>query len=165
MSSDGRVPPEVPSSRHRLQVVTVMGALIAAGVAAYFIGGAVTRSKLAMEVATLKQDCAAAQTKLVAARSANALLMANVWAYRAIAALDDRNFGLANDAVARTVTDLKAVDAVASGTDVSALMAARAEAAGLKIYVATDLESQRGQLLRLAADLTALSGSESGRRP
>jgi predicted secreted protein len=146
-------------------MAVVIGALIVAGVAAYFAGGTIEHSARTRDAAAAEQKYAAvktqlqgAQTQLASVQSANTLLTANVWAYRATVALDNRNFGLANDAVANVVASLNGVDAAAAGLDSAALKALQVEAAGVKIAVATNLEAQRSQLLRLAADITALAG-------
>jgi hypothetical protein len=67
------------------------------------------------------------------------LLDAGVPAYRAAVALDNRNFGVANDAVATVVSCLKVVDASAAGIDDGPLAALKTEAAGVRISVAADL--------------------------
>lgn len=85
-------------------------------------------------------------------------------AYRAAVALDNRNFGVANDDVARVVASLNGVDATAAGVDNASLAAVKSEAAGVRISVATNLQSQRAQLLRLADDLSALSGKSPARQ-
>jgi hypothetical protein len=136
----------------------VLGILIVAGVAAYFVGGALGRGAGAREAADAKAGLQSAQARVASLQSANQLLNADVWAYRAAVALDNRNFGVANDAVAGVVASLNAVDAAAAGVDGGSLASAKSEAAGVRISVATNLESQRAQLIRLADDIGALSG-------
>jgi hypothetical protein len=58
--------------------------------------------------------------------------------------------------VGKVVSSLSRVDADALKIDKSSLIAAQSEAAGLKISVATDLQPQRAQVLRLATDIAAL---------
>jgi hypothetical protein len=154
---------EAPSSGLRNWVAVVIGVLIVAGVAAYFAGGAIEHSARARDAAAAEQKYTAVKTQLASVQSANKLLTANVWAYRATVALDNRNFGLANDAMANVVASLNGVDAAAAGLDSAALKEIQTEAAGVKIAVATNLEAQRSQLVRLAADITALSGVQRPR--
>lgn len=131
----------------------VVGVLVVAGVAAYFVGNAAgTR-----ETAAAKAQLQGAQTQVASLQSVKQLLTADVWAYRAAAALDNRNFGVANDAVATVVGSLNAVDASAAGIEGGSLATVKTEAAAVRISVATNLESQRAQLIRLADDIMALS--------
>jgi len=139
----------------------VVGILIVAGVAAYFAGIAVEHAARTREAAAAKIQLQSARTKVASLQSFRQLLTADVWAYRAAVALDNRNFGVANDDVAKVVASLSAVDASAAGLDNGSLTALKTEAAGVRISVATNLESQRTQLIRLADDITALSGRPS----
>ncbi len=143
----------------------VVVVLIGAGVAAYFVGRAMERNASEQaanagqqQYAAVKSQLQGAQGQIASLQSANQLLTANVWAYRASVALDNRNFGVANAAVAKVVTSLSTVDATSAGLDSKSLAALQKEAAGVKISVATNLESQRTQLLHLAASITALVG-------
>ena len=145
------------SSRHRLWFSVAIAALPVVAVAAFFAGGEVEHSARARDAVAAKQQYGAVETQFLSLQAANALLSADVWSYRAVTALDDRNFGLANDAAAKASASLNGVDAEAAGVSVAALKAAQNEAAGVKVYVATDLGAQRSQLLRLAADIAALA--------
>jgi hypothetical protein len=137
----------------------VVGVLVVAGVAAYFVGNAAgTR-----EAAAAKAQLQGAQTQVASLQSVKQLLTADVWAYRAAAALDNRNFGVANDAVAKVVASLNAVDGAAAGVDNAPLAALKTEAAGVRISVATNLEPQRTQLIRLADGITSLSDQSAAR--
>jgi hypothetical protein len=150
-------------TRNWLIVVVV---LVVAGVAAYFAGRFVERNARAGDVIAAQQQYATVKTQLGSAQGQNAslesmnhLLTANVWAYRGAVALDNRNFGVANDAVAKVVANLNGVDAAAAGLDGKAVTAVRKEALGVKISVAANLESQRAQILKLASAITALVGT------
>ena len=134
----------------------VVGLLIVAGVAAYFVGAAVEHAARARDAAAAKAQLQSAQTQVASLQSVKQLLTADVWAYRAAAALDNRNFGVANDAVTRVVASLNSVNVAAAGLESEPLNALKGEASGVKISVATNLEAQRAQLLRLATDTTAL---------
>jgi len=138
--------------------------LIVCGVGAYFVGGAVHQAARDRDATAAAQRHSAveaqfkgAQSQVDSLKSANQILTANVWAYRAAVALDNRNFGVANDAVAEVVASLGAVDADAANLDSNALETLKREAAAVKISVAADLASQRNQLLRLADDVNALA--------
>ncbi len=142
----------------------VVGVLLVAGVAAFFIGRAVGHGAGAQEAADAKARLQSAQTQIKSLRSAKQLLSADVWTYRAAVALDNRNFGVANDAVASVVASLNGVDASAAGLDSESLASVKTEAAGVRISVATNLQTQRTQLIRLADDIAALSGSSANVR-
>ncbi|HLZ83381.1 MAG TPA: hypothetical protein VKQ54_07410 [Caulobacteraceae bacterium] len=132
----------------------VVAAVIAAGVSAYFaVNEHAARTR---DAAAAAQRYGAVERTLRSAQSVNQLLLADLWNYRATAELDERNFGLANKAVARAVAALNAVKPADAGIEAPPLAAVRAEAAHVNIAVATDLGAQRAQLLRLAADIDAL---------
>ena len=149
-------------SANRIWFVIVLF-LIVAGAIAYFVGGIVERRAGDADVATaerqvdiVKTQLQDVQTKLSAAQSTNKLLGASVLTYRAMVALDNRNFGVANDDVAKALASLNAIGEPGTGIDGAALSALKKQAAGVKIRVATDLESQRTQLLHLATSINAL---------
>ncbi len=156
---------ETPPPGRRIWFVAVIGVLLIAAVVSYFVGGEIERSAGARVTAVADQRIATSEIQVASLRSANALLAANVWAYRATAALDERNFGQANDAAVNVVAGLSGVDAAASGINSVVLKSVQAEAASIKISVAADLQAQRGQLLHLAADITDLAALKSGKRP
>jgi len=149
-------------SANRLWLILV-GVLIVAGVAAYGAGFYVEHSARTRDAViadrkaeTMQADLKTAQTQSARLAAANALLSANVWTYRAAAALDERNFGVANEAVGQAAARLKAVDPAVAGLDAAAVTAVQAEAADIHISVASNLQGQRAQLLKLAADVNAL---------
>lgn len=137
--------------------------LIRLGVAALvavllFGGGYLTRDLPARSaIAEARAAQAAAESDRLARITANQLLTANVWVYRAAAALDDRNFGVANDAMDEVVKALEAVT-VSEGDPLQAgLSEALTAARALNISVASNLEPQREALLTLARRMTALA--------
>lgn len=134
----------------------IIAVLIAAGVVAYFVGSGVERSARFQQLADAKTQLQEARSQIAALQSAKHLLGAGVWTYRAAVALDNRNFGVANDAAANALTNVNAVEAGAAGLDGKQLTALQNEAAGVKISVARNLASQRAQLLRLAAGINAM---------
>jgi hypothetical protein len=129
------------SATRPLLIAVAVLVLIAIG--AYFVGGALEHAKSGPKIAALQ--------------SSNRLLTADVWAFRASVALDNRNFGTANDAVAKVVVNLSAVDSGAAGVDPASLTALKAEASAIKISVATDLQTQRAPLIHLANDIADLA--------
>ena len=145
------------SSPTRTWLIAV-GLLIVAGVAAYFVGRTLGYASGAREAADARAGLQGARTQIASLQAVKQLLNADVWTYRAAAALDNRNFGVANDAVARAVANLNSVDASAARLGGGALASVKAEAAAVRISVATNLETQRTQLMRLADDIAALSG-------
>jgi hypothetical protein len=145
-----------PSSSFRAWLLVVVF-LILAGTAAYFIGTAVGSNAREKSAAAEKAKLQNARGQILRLQSVNELLHANVWAYRAVYALDDRNFGVANDDATKVVASLRAINATSAGVGANAVSALQREAAGVKISVAQNLESQRAQLLHLAAGITRLA--------
>jgi hypothetical protein len=137
--------------------------LIRIGVAALvavllFGAGYLTRDLPARsEIAEARAARDAAESDRQARTAANQLLTANVWVYRAAAALDDRNFGVANDAMNEAVSALEAVTLTAGDPRAVELSEAVTAARDLNISVASNLEPQRGALLALARRVTALA--------
>lgn len=129
-----------------------------------FGGGYLTRDVPARSaIAEARSAREVAENDLQTRIAANQLLTANVWVYRAAAALDDRNFGVANDAMQEAVRALEAVtlpegDPLKAGV-AEALTAAR----NLNIAVASNLEPQREALLALARRVTGLAEQSQAR--
>ncbi len=99
----------------------------------------------------------ASELRLQAQMTANDLLIANIWVYRATVALDDRNFGLANDAMDQSVRALEAVtlnEGDPLQKDLSEVVAA---ARALDISVARNLAPQRKALLDLERQVSGLT--------
>lgn len=132
------------------------------GIAVLIVGIFVERSWTQHRIAAAVSSVAAANARAAALQSRVDLLTANVWVYKASTALDNRNFGEANEAMAIAVTRLNSLDAGAANLDNTALAAVRSDASALKIAVTTHLEPQRTQLLKLAASLTELAGASAG---
>jgi hypothetical protein len=138
-------------------LLIIVVCLLAAGVAAYFVGAGLERGHQAKTAAAAQSQILSLQAKVASLQSTNHLRAAATWAYSATVALDNRNFGLANDALKTAVTQLDKVDAAAAGVDAQKLATLKQDAAGQHIQVAADLESQRAPLIRLAAGLAALA--------
>ena len=109
------------------------------------------------EIAEARAARDAAESDRQGRLAAHNLLTANVWVYRAAAALDDRNFGVANDAMNEAVRALEAVTLAEGDPRAVELSEALAAARDLNISVASNLEPQRGALLALARRVTALA--------
>jgi hypothetical protein len=109
------------------------------------------------EIAEARAARDAAESDRQARLAAHQLLTANVWVYRAAAALDDRNFGVANEAMNEAVGALEAVALAEGDPRAAGLADAVAAARELDISVASNLEPQRGALLALARRVTALA--------
>jgi len=147
---------EKHASGTRAWVITVV-ILVVAGVAAYFAGNFVERSASAKNAALNRQQIVLAHERIASLRSANQLLTANVWIYRAAVALDNRNFGVANKDVTKAVASLHGVDAASIGLDSAAIAALEKQATSAKVSVVATLQSQRTQRLRLASDISGAS--------
>lgn len=139
------------SSRNRPWLVVIL-VLIAAGISAYFVGGWLAGKASERQVAVYQTQLRDTQNQLVAAQSLNHVLRASNAVYLAMEALDNRNFGTANTDIGIAVTNLKSVQ----GASPAAVAAVQRRAAGVKISVATNLESQRRSLLGLARAINAL---------
>ncbi|MBP6546562.1 MAG: hypothetical protein KA220_07590 [Phenylobacterium sp.] len=144
-----------------LRTWLIVGAVVLA------VGGGAYLTGYGLEHAARKQEVAAAEQKFIRAEArsqrleaANQLLIASTWVYRSGVALDQRNFGVANDAMVNAVASLKAVRPETSGQDPAAITAIQKEAAAIKIAVATDLGAQRARVLQLATGLSRLALAE-----
>jgi hypothetical protein len=146
-------PMKKSSSGARVWLI-VVACLVLAGAAAYFAGGKVASNARDQQLAAERTNLQNAQNRILTLQSVNQLLTANVLAYRAVYALDNRNFGVANDDVAKVVASLEAVKASDAGVDGNEIVTLREEASRIKISVAENLEAQRAQLLRLATGIT-----------
>ena len=146
----------LPASGSRSMLIRIG---VAALVAVLLFGaGYLTRDLPARsEIAEARTARDAAESDRQARTAANQLLTANVWVYRAAAALDDRNFGVANDAMNEAVTALEAVTLAEGDPRAAGLAEAVAAARALDISVASNLAPQREALLALARQVTGLA--------
>lgn len=149
--SDALPKPSGRSMLIRLGVAALVAVLL-------FGGGYLTRdipARSAIAEAQAARDAAVADRQ--ARITANQLLTANVWVYRATTALDDRNFGVANDAMDEAVKALEAVTVSEGDPLQTGLTEALTAARALDISVASNLEPQREALLALARRVTGLA--------
>lgn len=127
----------------------------------YFVRDRSARS----DIAEIRTSLETANRELQTFTTANHLLTANVWVYRAAAALDNRNFGVANGAMDEAVKALKAATLAEGDPRSPALSEAVTAAQNLNISVARNLESQRESLLALAARVTELAEQQTPQEP
>jgi hypothetical protein len=149
--SDTLLKPSGRSMLIRLGVAALVAVLL-------FGGGYLTRdlpARSAIAEARTARDAAVSDRQ--ARITANHLLTANVWVYRATAALDDRNFGVANDAMDEAVKALEAITVTEDDPLQAGLTEALTAARALDISVASNLEPQREALLALARRVTGLA--------
>lgn len=150
------------SRRSNWKVLLVGLAVLAVSVlVAYFAGRGLERSAAHTQAEVAARSLAGANARAAALHARVDLLAANVWVYKATTALDNRNFGLANDAMANAVTRLRRIEAGPANVEPGALATVQSDAAALRINVATDLQPQRAALLKLAASVTALADDTS----
>lgn len=146
----------LPASGSRSTLIRIGLAALAAVL--LFGAGYLTRDLPARsELAEARAARTAAESDRQALTTAHQLLTANVWVYRAAAALDDRNFGVANDAMNEAVRALEAVTLAEGDPRAAGLAETVAAARALDISVASNLEPQRGALLALARRVTELA--------
>lgn len=147
-------PLSAPGSRSMLIRIglTVLAAVLLFG------GGYLTRdlpARSAIAEARAARD--AAESDRRARITANQLLTANVWVYRAAVALDDRNFGVANDAMAEVVKALESVTLGEGDPLQDELAGVLAASRDLDISVASNLAPQRDALLALERRVSGLT--------
>jgi len=123
-----------------------------------FGGGYLTRDLPARgDIAEARAARDAAESDRRSRITANQLLTANVWVYRAAVALDDRNFGVANDAMAEVVRALESVTLAEGDPLQEELSGVLAAARDLDISVASNLAPQREALLALERRVSGLT--------
>jgi hypothetical protein len=150
------------SPRNLIIAAVVVALLIILGV--YLWGNAQTRSQLSAQqseyeqrISLMQNQLQATQGELASARNRNQLLMARTDLYRAAAALDLRNFGIANTHLRQAEQALGRVDASGANLDTSKLNQLRSSIDSLNINVATNLQDQRNQVLDLATQLDSMA--------
>lgn len=133
------------------QQLARIGIGVAAAALLFFLGWMMGRSPVA--------ELEAARD---ASRTRNAVLTAEAAVYRAAVALEQRNFGTANDYLRRADAALATLPADADDAGLSsgaaaALAEVRSELAGTDLNVAVDVEAQRSSVLQLAAQLDEIA--------
>lgn len=155
-------PAKAASARNLIIAAVVVVLLVILGV--YLWGNAQTRSQLSAQqtdydqrISQMQTQLQATQGELASARNRNQLLMARTDLYRAAAALDLRNFGIANTHLRQAEQALGKVDASSASLDARKLKQLRSSIDSLNINVATNLQDQRNQVLDLASQLDAMA--------
>lgn len=147
-------PLSAPGSRSLLMRI----GLTALAAVLVFAAGYLTRDLPARgAIAEARATRDAAESDRRSLITANHLLTANVWVYRAAVALDDRNFGVANDAMAEVVKALESVTLAEGDPLQDELTGVLAAARALDISVASNLAPQRDALLALERRVTGLT--------
>lgn len=108
------------------------------------------------QLKTAQSQTADAQAQLAAAQTQNQLMTARGLLYQAALALDQRNFGIANDDVAKAGQTLEAAKPADAGVE-GKLVPIRQAVTATKINVAEDLDTQRSGLLNLASQVDGLT--------
>lgn len=165
-------PAKASQTRNLIIVAVVVVALLVLGV--YLWGNVQTRNQLSAQQTDYDQRISAMQERLqtteqelAATQNQNLVLMARTDLYRAAAALDQRNFGIANSHLRQVEQALDQVDAASAGLDATQFNQLRSSLDGLNINVATDLQDQRNKVHGLASQLDAIAldtGDEAATR-
>lgn len=149
-------------ARKILMIVIVTAIVVAA--ALYFFGLHQGRGELATQKAQYEQrigsvEQAAQRDKAALAAADNRIqfLLARGGVYRTAVDLDERNFGTANTHLQQAAAHLGKVAGNDGGLDAQKIAALRSELSNTNINVATDLEAQRGKVLRFGQRLDAMS--------
>lgn len=145
----------------RVGITLTLALLI--GIALYFGGRWQERNRAAAQRAPLEQSLretgaqlARSRRQLAAAEHRMRLLRAQNDVYEAAVELDRRNFGLANAYLRDAARVLATVNPEVAGVNRQEFESLRRTAAGTDVSVATNLASQRRQVLQLAGGLGRL---------
>lgn len=156
-TSSGGPPPLVTRLLIAAAVFLVVAFLL------YWLGLSKGRGELASQktsyegqLKTAQSQTADAQAQLAAAQTQNQLMTARGLLYQAALALDQRNFGIANDDVAKAGQTLDAAKPADAGVE-GKLVPLRQAVTATKINVAEDLDTQRSGLLNLASQVDGLT--------
>ncbi len=129
----------------------------------YWLGLSKGRGELALQktsyegqLKTAQSQTADAQAQTATLQTQNQLMTARGLLYQGALALDQRNFGIANDDVAKAGQTLDAAKPAEAGLE-GKLVPLRQAVTGTKINVAEDLDTQRSHLLDLASQLDGLT--------
>ena len=137
--------------------------LLVVGFALYWLGLSKGRGELASQktsyegqLKTAQSQTADAQAQAAGLQAQNQLMMARGLLYQGALALDQRNFGIANDDVAKAGQTLNAAKSSDAGAEAK-LGPLRQMVTDTKINVAEDLDTQRSHLLDMASQVDALT--------
>lgn len=152
-------------ARSRSLNAILIGALVlvALAVGLYFWGLHQGRGELAAQkaqyearIGSMQADLQKQTAELAAAGNRISFLQARAAIYRTAVDLDRRNFGTANEHLQEAASFLGKVSGDGAGLDMDRLAAVRKSVSQMNINVATDLETQRDQVLELGSQLDAM---------
>ncbi len=105
------------------------------------------------QIAQAHQQLTQSQGQLAAAQTQNRLLTGQSDLYEASISLERRNFGTANDDVQKASQALSQIQAADMGEDFEPLNTLRQTVGSTNVSVASDLQSQRSNILDMAAQI------------
>lgn len=145
-----------PPALIRWLVIAGVALLVALGL--YWAGLAHGRSQMAQQksnyeaqLKSARDQTQAAQAQAAALQTQNRVMSARGLLYRAAVALDNRNFGTANDDIQKAQQALAPVQPGDPGVDAGRLNAFRKTLGATRIDVATDTGAAHAQIVDLAA--------------
>lgn len=144
-------------------------AAVALAAALYFTGRWQERNlavgehaELATQVEAAQAELAQAQARVAAAEDRSRLLRARSLLFETALDLERRNFGTANQRLEAAAEELTAVGSDGGGLDPAQLEALRRRVEETDLNVATNLQTQRDQVLQLITRLDELMSAEGG---
>lgn len=163
MNATGHGRPPASSSERtvpvRFVLITATVGLVL-GLVAFGVGRLMGHGSLTAEVEERDESLAERDKELSEVRGTLArsqqrvsLLEAHTAIYRAIAELDRRNFGLANESIERSAKTLSQIEAHRLGLDKGALAKLQGTVEGLRLEVDADLAQQRQALFDVVGQL------------
>ena len=161
--------PAQARSRPLNAIVIGVVVLVAVAVGLYFWGLHQGRGELATQkaqyetrISSVQADLQKRTTELAVANNRIAFLQARASIYRTAVDLDRRNFGTANEHLQEAAAFLAKVSSDGGGLDMDQLAAVRKSVSQTNINVATDLETQRDQVLKFGSQLDAMMPDSPG---
>ncbi len=155
--SSGALPPLV------IRLLVAAAVFLVVAFVLYWLGLSKGRGELASQktsyegqLKTAKLQTADAQAQAATLQTQNHLMTARGLLYQGALALDQRNFGIANDDVAQAGQALDAAKPADPGAEAK-LGPLRQAVKDTKINVAEDLDTQRSHLLDLASQVDGLT--------
>lgn len=115
------------------------------------------KEKIALQLNASNASLDTARAELAGASNRSYLMEAQARIYRAIADLDQRNFGIANEQLKLAAGALGKITGPVGALTTQQINQIRTAVAALDLNVAVNLEQQRAMLLQLAKSLDASS--------
>ncbi len=158
----GKDPAQARSRSFNAALIGAVVLVVLAG-GLYFWGLHQGRGELAAQktqyesrISSVQADLQKQTVELATANNRIAFLQARASIYRTAVDLDRRNFGTANEHLQEAVAFLGKVSGGGAGLDMDQLEVVRTSISQMNINVATDLETQRDQVLKLGSQLDAM---------